>query len=324
MEISNEEFVELWKKLGSPKLVGAHLKIGQTAVFRRRDRIEANLGVKLPSWNDLSSRRMTIKKSEGRIDLTVKDGCILVFSDAHFWPEVRTTAFRGLLALIKQVKPVAIVCNGDAFDGATVSRWPNTSWMDKKRKPSVIDELNAVKDRLGEIEEIAKCDLIWPLGNHDARYETKLAAVAPEYEGVSGFTLKEHFPAWKPCWTVWVNDDSLICHFWHTGIHDTHNNLLKGQCHQITGHTHSLKWTPWTTSSGRTIYGVNTGTLANSLDEHNIDYMHGLHGNHRSGFALLTWREGQLLMPELASVWDEDHIEFRGHILNADTGAIVP
>ena len=321
--MSNEDFIAAWKTLGSPQLVANSLNMTISNVHSRRAALQVKLGIDLPTWNDTSSRRMTIRKDEGRIDTEIENGTIIVFSDAHFWPQVRTTAFRGLLALIKQLKPIAVVNNGDAFDGATISRWPDISWMDRHKKPTVIEELHAVQEALGEIEKITKADLYWPLGNHDARYEGKLAAVAPEFEGMPGFTLKEHFPLWKPCWTLWINGNVRINHFYHTGIHDTHNNLLKGQCHQVTGHTHSLKVTEWTGARGDTIYGVNTGTLANALDEHNVDYMRGLHGNHRSGFAVLNWRNYRLLRPELVSVWDEDTVEFRGHLLNADTGAIV-
>ena len=318
--VTDEQLIDAWKRLGSPSLIANEFGITTSTVHNRTRRVTAQTGIKLETWNDLSVRRVTLKHDEGRIDYALPNGSIIVFSDAHFWPGVRTTAFRALLSLTKQIKPTAIVCNGDAFDGGSISRWPRIGW---DKKPTVKEELDAVKERLGEIEKNYKGDLFWPLGNHDARFETRLAAAAPEFEGVAGFTLKEHFPAWKPCWTVWVNMDAIICHYWHSGIHDTHNNLLKGQCHQITGHTHSLKWTPWTGSQGRTIYGVNTGTLADSLASHNSDYQHGLHGNHRSGFAVLTWRDGKLMMPELVQVWDSDTVNFRGHLLNADTGAIV-
>lgn len=70
-------------------------------------------------------------------------------------------------------------------------------------------------------------------------------------------------------------------------------------------------------------YGVDTGCLADALGAHNLDYQQGRHGNHRSGFAVLTFRDGQLLMPEIAMKFDEDSFEFRGHILHADTGAVL-
>ena len=68
-----------------------------------------------------------------------------------------------------------------------------------------------------------------------------------------------------------------------------------------------------------TLWGVDTGCLAEALGDHNLDYQQGRHGNHRSGFAVLTFRDGLLLMPELAMKHDEDSFEFRGHVLDADT-----
>lgn len=36
-------------------------------------------------------------------------------------------------------------------------------------------------------------------------------------------------------------------------------------------------------------------------------------------FAIFTYNNSRLLMPELVQKWDEDHEQFRGHILDADT-----
>lgn len=318
--VSEDEFIQMWKKLGSPRLVATKLRQAERVVLARRRAIESRRGITLETWND----RRVIKHAEGRIDLTIQDGVAIVFSDAHYWPGVRSTAHRALLSLIKQLKPKAVIANGDMFDGATISRWPSINWMDKSKKPTVIDELKACQEMLGEIEDVAgTADLIWPLGNHDSRFESKLASVAPEFEGMPGFSLKEHFPKWLPCWTTWINESVCITHFYHQGIHDTHNNVMKGQCHYVSGHTHSLKVSPWTNAKGETLYGVNTGTLADALDSHNVDYQRGRHGNHRSGFAVLSFRDGELLLPELVQVWDEDHVQFRGHLIHADTGEIV-
>jgi len=316
--ITNEQFIDLWNKLGSPSLVAKATGTNITNVHNRR----AKLGLK--TWNDTSSRRIVKVSHEGRINYNIENGSIIVFSDAHYWPDQRTTMHRALVSMIRKLKPKLIVNNGDAFDGGTISRWPRIGW---DKKPSVIEELNAVKAALDEIESAAKeakcSDLIWNLGNHDARYETKLAASAPEYEGVHGFHLKDHFPTWLPAWVTWVNDQVCITHYYHTGIHATHNNIVKGQCHYVTGHTHSLQIRPWTNAKAETLYGVDTGCLADALGSHNVDYQQGRHGNHRSGFAVLTFRNGQLLMPEICQKFDEDSFEFRGHILNADTGEII-
>lgn len=318
MRVTDEEFIQAWRKYGSPSLMSKHLGIGQRAVQDRRRAVEVRHGVTLDTWNDLSNRGA---RYSGWHDMSVQNGTVIVFSDAHFLPGVRTTAQRALIALIKQLRPVAIICNGDAFDGGAISRYPRIGW---DNKPTVKQEIEAVESALTEIEDVARgAALIWPVGNHDERFETRLAAVAPEFEGLSGFRLKDYFKKWLPCWACWINEDVCVTHFYHQGIHATHNNILKGQCHYVTGHTHSLKVTPWTNAKGDTIYGVDTGTLADALAGHNLDYQRGRHGNHRSGFAVLTFRDGVLLMPELVQVWDHDRVQFRGHLLDADTGRVV-
>ena len=244
----------------------------------------------------------------GRIETTMQDGKILVFSDAHFQPDQESTAYRALLLFIKQFRPEIIVCNGDAFDGNSVSRHPKVQWG---KSPSVKEEIDAVKEALGQIEMLSKGKLVWCLGNHDARFEGHLIAHAGEqYEGIHGFALKDHFPRWMPCWSLWVND-IVIKHRYKNGIHATHNNLTSGK-HMITGHLHSQKVTPFTDYNG-TRYGVDSGCLAPCFAEQFL-YAEDNPRNWRSGFALLTVKDGKLIMPELCMVVDEDEglVEFRG------------
>lgn len=326
---TDAEFIALWRANGSPTLVSQILKVSSRATLSRRRDIETRYGIELPTTRDLRTDsdiahnppRILIRKHEGRIDLSIKDGVVVVFSDAHYWPDMRTTAHRALLAMLRQLKPATVICNGDAFDGGAISRFPRIGW---DRKPTVLDELNCCQAMLTEI--VSACgaaDKIWNLGNHDARYETKLAAMAPEFEGINGFHLKDHFPEWRPAWTTWINDDVLITHRHRNGVHATHTNVQANHCSTVTGHLHSLKVTPYTDGRGVTKYGVDTGTLADPMGPQFVDYMEGRQGNWRSGFAVLTFRDGQMLMPELVQKYDEDTVQFRGHLLHADTGEIV-
>lgn len=320
---TEEQFIALWDKLGSPIKVSMATGTNVRNVQTRRRAIEQRHGIKLASWANPSrvEAKQLIQKHTGRVGLEVDNGVVIVFSDAHFEPGVRTTAFRALLTLIRQLKPVAVVCNGDALDFSAISRHARIGW---EKRTSVAEEIKTCKERLGEIEEASKgARMIWPLGNHDSRLAARLAAIAPEFEGIENFDLKDHFPEWEPCWAVFVNDDTLIAHRYHNGIHAVYNNIVKGQCNYVTGHLHSLKVTPYTNALGNTLYGVDTGMLGEPLQSTMIDYMESRHGNWRSGFAVLTWRDGKLLMPELVQKYDEDSVEFRGHILNADTGEIV-
>jgi hypothetical protein len=235
-----------------------------------------------------------------------------VFSDAHFWPGVRTTAFKALVHFINEMNPKAVINNGDAFDGASISRFPRIGW---DSKPSIIEELKACTERLGEIEEAAKdARLYWPLGNHDARFETRLAANAPQFEGVTGFHLKDHFPKWLPCWSVWVNDEVVVKHRFKGGIHATHNNTLWAGKTVVTGHLHSLKVTPFDDYNG-TRWGVDTGTLADPHGPQFADYLETSPTNWRSGFIVLTFRDGKLLWPEVVRVVKDGVVDFRGQLV---------
>ena len=229
---------------------------------QRRRRVEKLHNIALPSGNEARAhhyKHLHPTEYAARRLLNVENGTVLIFSDAHFWPGVRSTAFKALLMFIREMKPMAIINNGDAFDGASISRFPRIGW---DSKPTVVEELKACKERLGEIENAANgAKLFWPLGNHDARFENRLAQNAAPYEGVKGFSLKDHFTAWAPCWSVWINEQVVVKHRMKSGIHAAHNNTVTAGKSIVTGHLHSLKVTPYDDYNG-TRYGVDTGTLA--------------------------------------------------------------
>jgi hypothetical protein len=312
---AQKKFVEAWNRLGSPTLVAKELGFSVRYVYNYRKDLE-HKGVSLKTFNPQRSPEktaITIKTHEGRVDLEVLNGTVLVFSDAHYYPEMISTAHLGLLYMIKKLKPVAIINNGDAFDGAGISRHPRIGW---DSKPTVIDELRAVTERLLEVSEAAPkgCRLIWPLGNHDSRYETFLAAQVPQFQGVDGFHLKDHFPEWKACWSCWINDEVVVKHRWKGGAHATWNNTINAGKSIVTGHLHQLKITPFSDYNGRR-YGVDTGTLADPYGPQFIDYTEGNPVNWCSGFAVLTFKDGKMLSPELVRKWDENVIEFRGELI---------
>lgn len=324
---TDQEFIALWNELGSATAVAKALNINIRSTQARRDRLKRK-GIVLVTRNIQGNtihfnREEITEKVRARLEETrlnarrgavLDDATVFVFSDAHFYPQDYTTAFRALIHFIKELKPEVIVCNGDAFDGATISRHARIGW---DTKPSVIQELEAVKDHLGQIEEAStfKSNLIWTLGNHDARFETFLASQAPQYEHVQGFSLKDHFPLWKACWSYWINDDTVIKHRWKGGRYAGSNNTTFAGTNIVTGHTHQLKVEPFTDYNG-TRYGVQTGCLAYPNAEQFIDYTEDNPKDWRSGFAVLTFHKGKLLMPELVQVWNEaeGEVQFRGKV----------
>jgi len=257
---NDNEFIEIWNTHKSAKKMSDAIGMDVRQILRRRKKIEDKSGVALVS----SHKTASVNRPENpvRKELGIENGVVLVFSDAHFWPGIHTTAYKGVLWAIKEFQPKAIIANGDVFDGASVSRFPRIGW---DSTPSIIQELKACEIALGEIEETAKkarhnVNLVWTMGNHDARFENRLAANAPQYEFVRGFSLKDHFPAWHPCWSCWPTDEVVVKHRWKGGIHATHNNTSSGKT-MVTGHLHSLKVTPYSDYNG-TRFGVDTGTLA--------------------------------------------------------------
>ena len=314
--LSDFEFICHWYHLQSPQLMSDVLHIELRNVYDRRKSIEQKYGVSLETVDARIPRIPTATKPD-RFNLGILNGKVIVFSDAHFWPGIRTTAYNGLIWAINNTPDLkCVINNGDSFDGASISRFPRIGW---DKTPSLLDELRANQIMLGEIEDEAKkvnpkVKLIWPLGNHDARFETRLAASAPQYENIQGFSLKDHFPEWIGCWSVWINDKTIVKHRFKGGIHATHNNTLNSGVSMVTGHLHSLKVTPFDDYNG-TRYGVDTGTLAEPTGPQFENYLEHNPTNWRSGFVILTFKDGELLWPEVVKVHGKDKIDFRGEII---------
>ena len=317
--VSDQEFIELWNTHQSPTKIAKITGISERAIYAKRNSIQVSQNVKLETNRPvqaLDQPKYTYSPVKPKTELGIENGTVIVFSDAHFWPGIRTTAFQGLLWAIEKLQPKAVICNGDAFDGASISRHPPLGWA---RTPSVIDELKACKEMLGEVVVAAKqsrhnVGLVYTMGNHDARFEMRLAANAPQYVQTPGFRLEDHFPDWQFCMSVWVTDDVIVKHRYKGGIHATHNNTVGAGKSIVTGHLHSLKVTPYADYNGNR-FGVDTGTLA-EINGPQFDYAEENPRNHRSGFAVLTFKDGKLLWPELVHKWDEGQVEFRGEVID--------
>ncbi|MEI7758488.1 MAG: metallophosphoesterase [Bacteroidota bacterium] len=311
---SDEVFIECWKRLGSPILVAKELKMGARTASQRKVSIESRHGISLPTSNSQKFKKKKIEETPHNVRRGMDlDGPkrVIVFSDAHFTDEP-TTAFRALLIFIKEFKPDAIICNGDAFDGNVLSRFPSINY---DSKPTVLEELNACKWHLDQIEAIRPpgCELIWTLGNHDMRFESWLVSKVPEFSGVDGFSLKHHFPHWKTCWSYWMGEETVIKHRHKGGRYAGYNNVAAALgCNVITGHTHVLCASPLT-GYQKTYWGVQTGCLADPMSS-TFEYCEDTPKDWRSGFAMLSFVDGRLLQPELIIVSGEDEVEFRGCI----------
>ncbi len=242
----------------------------------------------------------------------LSDGVVLVGGDAHYWPGATSTAHRAFCKFARDLRPSIVVMNGDAFDGSTISSHPPIGW---ENLPTVAEELSAVQNRLSEIRRASpRSRFIWTLGNHDARFNRRLASLVPEFKGVGGTRLVHHFPDWEPCWAAEVNH-AVIKHRYKGGAHAPYNNALHSGRTVVTGHLHSQKVTPFSDYNG-TRYGVDAGCLAATTGPQ-FEYCEDNPKDWRSGFAVLTWWKGTLLAPELVSVIDEGKgmVQFRGKVI---------
>jgi len=310
---TDQEFIGLWSKHGSAAEIAKILGITDRNAHVRRRKIEEKHGIVLAGVaRNSPDFKVTYAYNNVRTNVKLENGIIVIGSDCHYWPDIISTAHRAFVKIIKDLKPRMVVMNGDVFDGASISRHPPSGWGST---PSVKQELEACQDRLGEVEKAAKgAALHWTWGNHDMRFNARLAAqVGDTWRGVEGMNLTDHFPLWKFSTSIMVNESVMIKHRYHNGIHAVYNNALKSGISIVTGHLHSLKVTPFSDYRGDR-YGVDTGSLAD-INGNQFEYSEDNPKNHRSGFAVLTFVDGELLPPELCQVWDDDHVVFRGQLI---------
>jgi hypothetical protein len=247
------------------------------------------------------------------VNLGIEDGEILVGSDSHYWPGIVSTAHKAFVEFAKERKPKIIIKNGDEADFPQISRHAPIGW---ESRPKLSEEVDNLKAMLSEIEKASPDSRrIWPLGNHDARFETRLATQAPEYANIHGVHLKDNFQNWEPCWAVFINADTVIKHRMKGGIHATRNNTLNAGRTMVTGHLHSLKVTPLSDYNG-TRWGVDCGTMADPYGPQFYNYTELNPMDWRSGFVLLTFSKGRLLWPEPIWVSGPNEVQFRGKTIS--------
>lgn len=310
-KVSDDEFIRLWMQHRSPMKMANILQIAERNIMARRRALESRYNLSLDSARTTAPRHHELAEHPSITNLDIQDGVVLVASDCHYWPGIVTPAHTAFVQFCRELRPAAVILNGDVLDGARISRHPPIGW---EQRPNLIQELECCQQRLTEIEDAApNAKKIWTLGNHDARFETRLATVAPEFARINGVHLKDHFSKWIPAWSCWINGDTVVKHRYKGGLHATHNNTVTAGKTMVTGHLHSLKVTPYSDYNG-TRWGVDTGTMAPIYGPQTSDYCETNPVNWRQGFVVLTFNRGRLLWPELVHVCGPDEIEFRGKV----------
>lgn len=315
---SEQEFIAVYRELQSSSAVAKRLGIALKNVQARRRHIERKYQIVLPQ-RDHRPAYNTATISDDRIEfsMNIRDGIVIIAGDQHYWPGSIPTLHRAQIALCKKLKPALVVNNGDSFDGASVSRFPD---IGHETKPTVQQEIENLADRLDEILKASpSAKHVWNLGNHDMRYETYLAARVPQYKGVEGMHLKDHFPGWVPAWFVTINpgepSHTEIRHREKGGIHAGYNNTLHSGINIVTGHDHRADVVRFDDRRGHR-YAIRTGMLADSCrDGSFVNYLEGRKVNWQSAFPVLTYRDGRLMAPEHCWRVDDNTVEFRGELI---------
>jgi len=314
---TEERFIALWRELQSATLVAKALDCSITNVSARRRRIERDRGIVLPVY-DPRGVYSTHEVSAGAVaTLNIEEGVVVVGSDFHIVPGPLTTMQRAFLMMVKRLKPAAVILNGDVADFSSIGRHPTIGW---EKRPTVKSEFEAISDYLGELVKAAgKAQRFWTLGNHDARFESRIANLVPELAGMKGVHLKDHFPLWIPCWRVDINPDQkdmIVRHRELGGEHADHRNVVTsngwGVC---TGHDHRANVTAYH-SYGGTKFGVRCGYMGESpRDPQFVHYLEAREPNWHPAFAVLTWRNGVMLWPELCVRHGDGVVTFRGEVI---------
>lgn len=316
---TDQEFLAAWEKYRSIAQVARVLGIQVRACAYRRRKLEQKYQVRLTSVNKVGSARDLpyIVDSRAEVKVEIEDGVVMVGGDAHYWPGWVPTMHRAFIELAKRFRPKLMINNGDSFDGSTISRHAD---IGHETRPSVSDEVNVNKDRLGELVAASPgSKRIWHLGNHCMRFETYLAERVPEYQRVQGFHLKDHFPSWIPAWFTTINNGQAshteIRHRERGGIHASYNNVLHSGVNIVTGHDHVADCKRFDDRRGFR-WAVRTGMLADDArDPPFLNYLEGRKPNWQSAFVVLFYRSGRLLQPQHCWRIDEDTVEFMGEII---------
>jgi len=306
---TDEEFMAVFKAVGQRR-ASEILKTTERNVNYRRRRLEAKYGpIDAPSKQPI--------EFPGRVPIEIKNGTVVVGGDAHIWPGPASTCMRAFKKFIADIKPSAVILNGDVMDFPRISRHPQ-NW---ETAPDVKEELEAVQDYLSDIVQVCgrKTLKIWTIGNHDIRFEGLFANSVPQMRGVRGVHLSDHFPAWQKAMSCLINEqirggETMVKHIPKGGgINATRGFTLNGGISTVHNHLHSQNVRPVSDYRAHDRYGVDTGMLADK--EHRaFGYAQDAPLDWRPGFAVLTYKDGLLMPPELVTKMDDKTVWFRGQL----------
>ena len=307
--LNHQEWIAEFRKIGASGMARKY-DLNIRNIYKKRRLLEADHG----SISNPNKIEQNIPAKHVRKEIDAENLVMIIGSDAHYQLNAVSTAHLAFVELTKELQPDMIILNGDMIDGASISRHPPRGW---EYIPALADEMDTVQLRLEEIEKAApSAQRIWTIGNHDSRFESRLAMQMPEMRGLTGTRLEDFFPSWSVYMSMHINFGNsqklVVKHRWNGGVHAGYNNVLKGGVNMVTGHTHQQECKPFTDYTG-TRYGVQLGTMQEP-NAAAFEYAEDSPKNWVSGFAVITIRNGVLLMPEFVRVHKPGVYEFQGDL----------
>jgi hypothetical protein len=304
---TEEEFVNLWNTYG-PAETARHLSVTERAVYKRKNY--------LAQFHQFRKLGENLKPWPGRVNIELRNGTVLIGSDFHIWPGNASVCLRAFKKFIADLKPDAIVLNGDVMDFPRISRHPQ-NW---ESAPDVHEELEAAQDHLNDMVTAAKrgSKKIWTRGNHDQRFEQLFANSAPNMKKVKGVHLYDHFAIWDRAMSCFINygkpSATMVKHRLAGGIHATYNNVKRAGTSIVTGHLHAQNVCAVSDYRDHDLFGVDTGCVAEK-NHKAFSYTEDSPVNWREGFAVLEYRDWHLMRPQLVSRWDDNYVEYCGKVV---------
>src|SRR5262245_52206263 len=110
---SDAEFVELVRKFGVEP-AAKKLGVSPRQAYRRKRNLERKY--QRPITPPDTRGQPQASEHPEYIQLKIKDGVVLIGSDAHLWPGPLSTAMRAFIKFCKDFKPKAVIMNGDVCD----------------------------------------------------------------------------------------------------------------------------------------------------------------------------------------------------------------
>ena len=150
---TDQEFIALFDAVGGTK-ASQILGVTERNIYARRERLQKKFGpISAPSRQPISF--------PGRVPIEIKNGTVLIGGDAHIWPGPASTCMRAFKKFCDDIKPTAVILNGDVLDFPRISRHPQ-NW---ESAPDPQEEIEAALEDLSDIVQVCsrKTRKIWTI-----------------------------------------------------------------------------------------------------------------------------------------------------------------